>query len=170
MAGNPIFMKWLSNHNMTIELFMSVVAGTASPLAFFPLVGEQQNAKVVCLLPGGQGKKGGGSETGILKITQGSLNGKMVLFERESVYLWNVLLKSGDLNYFMNEGDKVFVEATELIGKDKKKWQTKLGNAQVPKYIAALVFIGGGRPKPERINDDYKNNSNLIQWLGLLKS
>jgi len=165
MAGNPHFMKWLQEHNLTIDIFMECVGGAAKPKPFFPIAGEQQNAKVLYLLPGQSNKKGGGADAGILKVAQGSLQHKTVLFERESVYLWNVQIKNGDLNFFMKEGDKLFVEATELIGKDKKKWQTKLGNATVPKYIASIVFIGGGRPKPERSHDDFTKNSNLVQWL-----
>ena len=48
-----------------------------------------------------------------------------VLFERESFYLWNVHISRGDLNYVMSENDKYFVEVTDLIGKEKKKWKTR---------------------------------------------
>merc|ERR1712013_753880 len=86
-------------------------------------------------------------------------------FERESVYIWNVQLANGDLNYVMQENDKVFVEVADLLGKEKKKWQNRLGSTQVPRFIASLVFVGGGRPKAERVTEDFTKNSNLIQWL-----
>ena len=88
-----------------------------------------------------------------------------VLFERDSVYIWNVPISNGDLNYVLQENDKVFVEVVDLLGKEKKKWQSRLGTTQVPKFIATLVFVGGGRPKVEKISDDFTKNSNLVQWL-----
>ena len=88
-----------------------------------------------------------------------------VLFERESFYLWNVSLKKGDLSYVMSENDKYFVEVTDLVGKEKKNWQARLGSANIPKFIATIVYVGGGRPKVDRINEDILSNSNLMQWL-----
>ena len=88
-----------------------------------------------------------------------------ILFERESVYIWNVQISNGDLNYVLQENDKVFVEVADLMGKDKKKWQSRLGSVQVPKFVATLVFIGGGRPKAEKVGEDFTKNSNLVQWL-----
>ena len=35
------------------------------------------------------------------------------------------------------------MEVAGLIGKEKKRWQAKLGNQAVPKFIASLVFEGG---------------------------
>ena len=65
----------------------------------------------------------------------------------------------------MNESDKYFVEVTDLVGKEKRKWQTRLGTDNIPKFIASMVYVGGGRPKLERLSDDVNSNSNLIQWL-----
>ena len=62
-----------------------------------------------------------------------------ILFERESVYIWNVQISNGDLNYVLQENDKVFVEVADLMGKDKKKWQSRLGSVQVS---AANRLIG----------------------------
>ena len=59
----------------------------------------------------------------------------------------------------------MFVEVADLIGKEKKKWQNKLGNQAVPKFIASLVFVGGGRPKAEKVTEDFAKNANLVQWL-----
>ena len=87
-----------------------------------------------------------------------------VLFERDSFYLWNVLMENGDLSYVMSEHDKYFVEFTDLIGKEKKKWQTRLGTTNIPKFIATIDYVGGGRPKPEKLNE-ISSNSNLLQWL-----
>lgn len=71
-------------------------------------------------------------------------------------------MTGGDLNYLVKEGDKVFCEVTEIVGKDRKKWQTILqscptGQVQsVPKYMATMVYIGSGRPKAAKLNSvDY---------------
>ena len=88
-----------------------------------------------------------------------------VLFERESFYLWNVQMSKGDLNYVMSENDKYFVEVTDLIGKEKKKWQTRLGTLNIPKFIATIVYVGGGRPKADKLKEEISSNSNLMQWL-----
>jgi len=133
------------------------------------LAGEQHQAKVAYLFPQTSSKTG--SDGGVLRLFGGHPNSKEgrkapeVLFERESVYIWNVQLKSGDLNYVLQENDKVFVEIADLLGKEKKKWQNKLGTISVPKFVASLVFVGGGRPKADRVNEDFTKNANLVQWL-----
>ena len=169
MAGNPHFMKWLKDHGLTVDLFRQVIAGEAPMRPFFPLMGPQHQAKVAFLFPQSSSKSG--SDGGVLRLFAGHPNSKEgrkapeVIFERESVYIWNVQMAGGDLNYVLQENDKVFVEVTDLIGKEKKKWQNKLGNMAVPKFIASLVFVGGGRPKAEKIQEDFTKNSNLTQWL-----
>ena len=35
----------------------------------------------------------------------------------------------------------------------------------MPKFIATMVFVGGGRPKLEKMSEDFTKNSNLVQWL-----
>jgi hypothetical protein len=88
-----------------------------------------------------------------------------VLFERDSLYIWNVPITNGDLRYVINENDKVFVEVTDLLGKEKKKWQSRLGSQNIPKFIASLVYIGGGRPKQGKISARVADNNNLGPWL-----
>lgn len=169
MAGNPHFMKWLGEHNLTVDKFRQVIAGESQVRPYFPLLGPQHQAKVAYLFPQNSSKSG--SDGGVLKIFGGHPNTKEgrkapeVLFDRESVYIWNVQIASGDLNYVLQENDKVFVEVADLIGKEKKKWQNKLNNVAIPKFIATLVYIGGGRPKAEKLTEDFSKNSNLIQWL-----
>ena len=87
-----------------------------------------------------------------------------VLFERDSLYIWNIPITNGDLRYVINEHDKVFVEVTDLIGKERKKWQSRLGTQNIPKFIASLVYIGGGRPKPDKISANAADN-NMVPWL-----
>jgi len=169
MAGNPHFMKWCKEHGLTVDLFRQVIAGEAQVRPFFPLAGDQHQAKVAYLFPQSSSKTG--SDGGVLRLFGGHPNSKEgrkapeVLFERESVYIWNVQLASGDLNYVLQENDKVFVEVADLLGKEKKKWQSRLGSVQVPRFIASLVFVGGGRPKAERVTEDFTKNANLVQWL-----
>jgi hypothetical protein len=88
-----------------------------------------------------------------------------VIFSRESFYIWNVPIGEGDLAYLINENDKYFVEVTDLVGKEKRRWQTRMGTENIPKYLATLVYIGGGRPKAARLNDSIDSNTNLQQWL-----
>ena len=150
MAGNPHFMKWCQGHGLTVDLFRQVIAGEAQIRPFFPLAGEQLQARVAYLFPQSSTKTG--SDGGVLRLFAGHPNSKEgrkapeVLFERDSVYIWNVQISNGDLNYVLQENDKVFVEVVDLLGKDKKKWQNRLGSVQVPKFIATMVFVGGGRP------------------------
>ena len=100
-----------------------------------------------------------------------SVNGKdsrkttEVLFSRESFYIWNVPIGEGDLAYLVNDTDKYFVEVTDLVGKEKRRWQTRMATENIPKLIATLVYIGGGRPKAARLNDSVESNTNLQQWL-----
>jgi hypothetical protein len=75
-----------------------------------------------------------------------------------------VPITNGDLRYLINENDKVFVEVTDLLGKEKKKWQSRLGSQNIPKFIASLVYIGGGRPKQGKILGSVTDN-NLVPWL-----
>ena len=169
MAGNPHFMKWCKELGLTVDIFRQVIAGEAQIRQFFPLSGEQHQARLAYLFPQSSSKTG--SDGGVLRLFAGHPNSKEgrkapeVLFERDSVYIWNVQITNGDLNYVLQENDKVFVEVVDLLGKEKKKWQNRLGSPQVPKYIATLVFVGGGRPKAEKITEDFTKNSNLVQWL-----
>lgn len=169
MAGNPHFMKWCKEHGLSVDLFRQVIAGEAQIRPFFPLVSEQHQARVAYLFPQSSSKTG--SDGGVLRLFAGHPHSKEgrkapeVLFERDSVYIWNVQITNGDLNYVLQENDKVFVEVVDLLGKDKKKWQNRLGSTQVPKFIATLVFVGGGRPKADKMSEDFTKNSNLVQWL-----
>ena len=162
-------MKWCKDHGLSIDLFRQVIAGEAHIRPFFPLCSDQHQARVAYLFPQSSSKTG--SDGGVLRLFAGYPNSKEgrkapeVLFERDSVYIWNVAIANGDLNYVLQENDKVFVEVVDLLGKEKKKWQNRLGSTQVPKFIATLVFIGGGRPKVEKISEDFTKNSNLVQWL-----
>lgn len=88
-----------------------------------------------------------------------------VIFSRETFYIWNVPIGDGDLAYLINDNDKYFVEVTDLVGKEKRRWQTRMGTDSIPKFIATLVYIGGGRPKASRLNDSIDSNTNLQQWL-----
>ncbi len=92
-----------------------------------------------------------------------------MLFERDSVYLWNVHWSHGDLNYLFKKGQYVFCEVIEVSSKAKKKWQSKLGVVNIPKFCASLVYIGGGRPKchdpSEAFLEKLEANKNLQQWL-----
>ena len=78
--------------------------------------------------------------------------------------------KGGDLSYIVKEGEKVFCEVHEVMGKERKRWQARLASQSIPKYAASLVYIGGGRPKGHgaRLSGDseMEANSNLRQWLG----
>ena len=62
-----------------------------------------------------------GADAGLLRLFQGHPHSKEgrkapeVLFERETVYIWNVQMAGGDLNYVLQENDKVFVEVTDLL-------------------------------------------------------
>jgi len=167
MAGNPVFMKWLADHSLNIDEFHKVIKGEMNAKPFFPFASEPHQSRLANLLYSAKGE----ADAGILRLCQNSANSKdgrkapEVLFERESFYLWNVSHEKGDLSYVMNENDKYFVEVTDLIGKEKRKWQSRLGAENIPKFIATLVYVGGGRPKAERINDDIASNSNLEQWL-----
>merc|ERR1719471_1869497 len=169
MAGNPHFMKWCRDLGLSVDLFRQVIAGEAQMRQFFPLSGEQHQARLAYLFPQSSSKTG--SDGGVLRLFAGHPHSKEgrkapeVLFERDSVYIWNVQISNGDLNYVLQENDKVFVEVVDLLGKEKKKWQNRLGSPQVPKYIATLVFVGGGRPKLEKMSEDFTKNSNLVQWL-----
>ena len=49
------------------------------------------------------------------------------------------------MSYLLHEGIKVKCEITEMTGKQKKMWQTRLGSKTIPNYLAQLVYIGGGR-------------------------
>ena len=51
MAGNPHFMKWCSGHGLTVDLFRQVIAGEAQIRHFFPLAGDQHQARVAYLFP-----------------------------------------------------------------------------------------------------------------------
>jgi len=169
MAGNPVFVKWLKDHSLTIDEFNKVVKGELGPKLFFPLsnVDTLHQARLVTLLNSGKEE---GADAGILRLATGPMtpeDGRKapeVLFERESFYLWNVHISRGDLNYVMSENDKYFVEVTDLIGKEKKKWKTRLGSANIPKFIATIVYVGGGRPKAEKLGEEISSNSNLMQW------
>ena len=93
-----------------------------------------------------------------------------IVFERASVFLWNVNISNGDLNHVLKVSDRVFCEASEIIGvKERKKWQLRLNSDRIPKYFATLVYVGGGRPKgiiPQLQSlHGLQNNTNLIQWL-----
>jgi len=166
MPGNAAFMKWLNDHDLTVQLFHDVVRGEAAGKQFFPLATESQIAKLATFLF----NKNGIADAGILRMFQAA-NGKdarkatEVIFSRECFYVWNVSIGEGDLSYLINDNDKYFVEVTDLVGKEKRKWQTRMGTENIPKYIATLVYIGGGRPKASRINDSIESNSNLQQWL-----
>ena len=105
MAGNPHFMKWLKEHGLTVDLFRQVIAGEAPMRAFFPLMGPQHQAKLAFLFP--QTSSSSGSDGGVLRLFAGHPNSKEgrkapeVIFERESVYIWNVQMTGGDLNYVL---------------------------------------------------------------------
>ena len=169
MAGNPHFSRWCREHGLTVDLFRQVTNGEAPTRQFFPLAGEQHQAKLAYLFPQSASKTG--SDGGVLRLFAGHPNSKEgrkapeILFERDSVFIWNVQITDGDLNYVLQENDKVFVEVVDLMGKEKKKWQNRLGSLNIPKFIATLVFIGGGRPKAEKMTEDFTKNSNLVQWL-----
>lgn len=173
MVDNPIFSKWLREHSLTLDKFLSVVEGRAPPLPFFPVLPADQQlpARLAYFLPPRFTGRGGGADAGILRLCQTHPNSKdgrkapEVLFERDSLYIWNVPITSGDLRYVINENDKVFVEVTDLLGKEKKKWQSRLGSQNIPKFIASLVYIGGGRPKQGKISGSVADNNNLVPWL-----
>ena len=67
MAGNLYFVKWLKDHNLTVEEFHRVVRGEINPKPFFPLPGECHQARLASLLPGHMGP-GGGADAGILRL------------------------------------------------------------------------------------------------------
>jgi len=167
MSGNPVFVSWLSDHKITVDEFHRIIKGEMVPKTFFPLPGESHQARLGNLLYGPNGD----ADAGILRLCQNPANSKdgrkapEVVFERESFYLWNIHISKGDLSYLMNESDKYFVEVTDLVGKEKRKWQTRLGTDNIPKFIATMVYVGGGRPKLERLSDDISSNCNLVQWL-----
>ncbi|QQP50598.1 Uncharacterized protein FKW44_011647, partial [Caligus rogercresseyi] len=54
---------------------------------------------------------------------------------------------------------------SEIIGKDRKIWQTRLGVSGVPRYCANLIWILGARPKANKLNINYEKNDTLIKWL-----
>ncbi|TRY78326.1 hypothetical protein TCAL_15357 [Tigriopus californicus] len=153
--SDPDFQKWLASHDLDIAKFKACVDGKLEVKPYFPLPLEQQCARIVHFYPSKRNLKGQGTEAGILKVHQGSLMKKDVLFERDS--------------YIFREGDKVFCEATEISGREKKKWQAKLGIQSIPKYMATIVFVGGGRPKSNNPKlcdmDELESNTNLMQWL-----
>ena len=66
MAGNLYFVKWLKEHNLTVEEFYNVIKGEISPRPYFPLPGEGHQARLASLLPGHMGM-GGGADAGILR-------------------------------------------------------------------------------------------------------
>lgn len=167
--NDPDFQKWLASHDLDVAKFRACVDGKLEVKPYFPLPLEQQCARIVHFYPSKRNLKGQGTEAGILKVHQGSLMKKDVLFERDSVYIWGVHFRKGDLKYIFREGDKVFCEATEISGREKKKWQAKLGIQSIPKYMATIVFVGGGRPKSNNPKlcdmEELESNTNLMQWL-----
>ncbi|CAB4068001.1 LRR1 [Lepeophtheirus salmonis] len=129
------FNHWLNSHHITEEEFEECVSDSKR-----------------------------GVEFGILKIVTGPLSKRDVLFERSDFYLFNVCLKNVDISKLLKEGEKIFCEASEIIGRDRKKWQARLGVSRVPNYSANLVWLSS-RPKATDANYDYTYNNNLIQWL-----
>ena len=67
-----------------------------------------------------------------------------------------VNLTGGDMSYLLHEGIKVKCEISEIAGKAKKMWQTRLGSKTIPNYLAQLVYIGGGRLVEIDANIHYK--------------
>ena len=63
----------------------------------------------------------------MLKIHQGSLEKKDVLFDRDSTYLHGVRIAAGDLSYLITESTKVNCEVSELFGgRERKIWQVMI--------------------------------------------
>ncbi|XP_040573070.1 uncharacterized protein [Lepeophtheirus salmonis] len=157
------FNHWLNSHHITEEEFEECVSGKAKIKSFFPFKSEQMNARISYFYPPNKDSKRG-VEFGILKIVTGPLSKRDVLFERSDFYLFNVCLKNVDISKLLKEGEKIFCEASEIIGRDRKKWQARLGVSRVPNYSANLVWLSS-RPKATDANYDYTYNNNLIQWL-----
>ena len=69
MSGNPIFMKWLRDHSLSHEMFLSVMEGRAPPRPYFPILpAEQQlSARLAYFLPPRYIGPGGGAEAGVLR-------------------------------------------------------------------------------------------------------
>lgn len=107
---------------------------------------------------------------GILKVYQGSLEKKEALFERNSLYLFDINITGGDMSHLLWESVKVKCEITEIHSSSQKKvWQTRLNTMNIPRYVANLVYIGGGRPKGNDTKlsklPELEKNFNLVQWL-----
>jgi hypothetical protein len=69
MPENPIFTKWLKEHSLTMEKFLSVVEGRCAPLPFFPVLPADQQlvARLAYFLPPRYTGRGGGAEAGVLR-------------------------------------------------------------------------------------------------------
>jgi hypothetical protein len=69
MPENPIFTKWLKEHSLTPEKFLSVVEGRCAPLPFFPVLPADQQlvARLAYFLPPRYTGRGGGAEAGVLR-------------------------------------------------------------------------------------------------------
>merc|ERR1711872_509101 len=48
---------------------------------------------------------------------------------------------------------------------EKRKWQSRLGAENIPKFIATLVYVGGGRPKADKVKEEISSINNLVPWL-----
>lgn len=83
LKDDPGFQMWLGQHGFkSKQEFDTCVAATTQPVPFFPLPLEKQNARIAHIFPHNKTKPGNGCEFGVLKIHQGSLEKKDVLFER----------------------------------------------------------------------------------------
>ncbi|QQP50597.1 Uncharacterized protein FKW44_011646, partial [Caligus rogercresseyi] len=95
------FINWLSSHGMTEAEFEEIAAGKATLKPFFPFASEQMNARIIYFYPScrkvGESSSEKGAEFGLLRITQGPLIKRDVLFERSDFYLFNVSLRNVDL-------------------------------------------------------------------------
>jgi len=103
MPGNAAFMKWLNDHDLTVELFHETICGEAPTKQFFPLATDAHTAKLATLLHNTKGV----ADAGILRMFQtgNSKDGRKapeVIFSRESFYIWNVPIEEGDLAYLIN--------------------------------------------------------------------
>jgi hypothetical protein len=94
MPENPIFTKWLKEHSLTMEKFLSVVEGRCAPLPFFPVLPADQQlvARLAYFLPPRYTGRGGGAEAGVLRYRMRSSDAcliyrSQVLFVRNFLYL-----------------------------------------------------------------------------------
>jgi len=163
---NVEFSSWLSDRDLSEFEFKKWINDRLPHKPFFPLQSETYEGTLVQLI-----REHPKCDGGIVKITsQGTLNGSLVLFEREDLYVCGVSAGAADLRMIARPGDTLHVQVQFMTSRERQskgKKYPKIEEYEI-NHSALLAYLGNKRPRgPDQQPKDSLELRAFLDKLGL---